>query len=99
MLERVARAICSTYGDSEDACGKPAWTLWVEEARAAIESMREPSEAQYEALSATGMMWREMNSRFVWQTYIDATLSSASPAAGESSRAEPFPPPTKDVGP
>jgi len=36
--------------------------------------MREPTEEQYEALSATGKMWRELDSKTVWQTYIDAAL-------------------------
>lgn len=43
-------------------------------ARAAVAAMRDPTEAQYGALSATGKMWRELDSKTVWQTYIDAIL-------------------------
>ena len=46
-----------------------------EDARAAVEAMRDLSPEMYEGLSATGKMWREMNSREVWNTMIDAILA------------------------
>jgi hypothetical protein len=67
MIERVAKAINDAMLQHGDY--KPD-----ELARAAIAAMREPTNEQYEALSATGKMWRELDSRTVWQTYIDAAL-------------------------
>lgn len=61
-LEKVARAI--------SACTDP-----LSAARAALEALRQPNLAQYEALSATGKMWRDLDSITVWQTYIDAILN------------------------
>lgn len=57
------------YGDA-----RPAWTLYYRKAHQALAAILEPTEAQYEALSATGKAWREMNSAFVWKTYIEAEL-------------------------
>lgn len=88
MIERVARAIFGELwgaGDWESIdAGGPEVPKSMrgltdgcrDAARAAIEAMREPTEGQYEALSATGLMWREMNSKLVWQTYIDAALDA-----------------------
>lgn len=45
--------------------------------RALLEALRTPVESQYDTLSATGMMWREMTSEFVWTTYIDALLDES----------------------
>ncbi len=45
------------------------------EACAAVQAMREPTEAQYDALAATDTMWRDLTSTMVWQTYIDAILN------------------------
>lgn len=81
MIERVAKAIltaASPTGAYDEIAFKDTATIL---ARAAIEAMREPTMAQYEALSATGLMWRELNSTKVWQTYIDAALTKPSAAA------------------
>jgi hypothetical protein len=80
MIERVATAIHKVLVGNRcdeavckfvNGCGCAN-----DGARAAIEAMREPTEAQYAALSATGKMWRELNSKTVWQTYIDAALQA-----------------------
>lgn len=42
---------------------------------AVLLAMREPTQAQYDALCATDKMWREQTSRTVWTTYIDAYLN------------------------
>lgn len=44
-------------------------------ARAMIAEMREPTEIQYDTLSNKGKLWREINSKEVWTTYIDALVS------------------------
>lgn len=41
---------------------------------AIIKGMREPTQKQYDALSWKGKMWNEINSHFVWTTYIDALV-------------------------
>jgi hypothetical protein len=72
MIDRVARAIeaKSSYVISEHHSKALA--------RAAIEAMRVPTDAQYEALCATGKVWRELNSQTVWETYIDAAAKEIS---------------------
>jgi hypothetical protein len=42
--------------------------------RAVLLAAREPTESQYDALCATDKMWRDLDSKTVWQTYIDALL-------------------------
>lgn len=90
MIERVARAMCRCdyphlreddldgYADQGDEgrrpVHKPRWQWYEAKARAAIEAMREMTPEMYEALSATGKMWREMDSREVYTTLIDGAL-------------------------
>jgi hypothetical protein len=79
MIERVAKAIDAdrrgwALVPPEGATDENRWKTYTPIAYAAIAAMREPTNEQYEALSATGKMWRELDSRTVWQTYIDAAL-------------------------
>lgn len=83
MVERVARALAKVDLNAELSAESVAeyvdafWPNFIDAASAAIEEMREPIEAQRDALSATGKMWRELDSKTVWQTYIDAALSGS----------------------
>jgi hypothetical protein len=43
--------------------------------RAVVEELREPSSHQYAALAGTDKLWRDLNSDFVWKTYVDAILN------------------------
>jgi len=50
MIEKVARALSIADGNHQDDCSNdedetPAWKLYVGSARAALEAMREPTEA------------------------------------------------------
>lgn len=79
-LEEVARAMAALYDERLIEIPSPGyWDRhsedWADLARAAVEALREPNEAQYEALSATDLAWRDLNSTKVWQTYIDAILN------------------------
>ena len=73
MVERVARAIATARGYGLDANGEDTgdWQMFVDHARAAIEAMREPTEA----------MWREASfengyvTEGAWQAMIDAALN------------------------
>ena len=70
MIERVAKAIrvrCIEHS------GK--FVGWRECAKAAIKAMREPTQAQYDALCATNKIWSELDSLTVWRTYIDAVIN------------------------
>jgi hypothetical protein len=52
MIERVARAICvDEYEDPDELLdtNDPVWTDYISRARAAIEAMREPTDAMKEA--------------------------------------------------
>ena len=42
---------------------------------AILTAMREPTQEQYDALCATDKVWRELDSKTVWQTYVDALLA------------------------
>lgn len=68
MVERVARAICRAHGKwIED----DSWRIYQDEARAAIEAMREPTDAmmrQMEIAGGAGM-------RGVWWMGVDAALN------------------------
>ncbi len=68
-LEEVAEAINRASGDDLG----PFQALQV--ARAAVEAMREPTQAQYDALSASDTLWRNLTSTKVWMAYIDAILN------------------------
>ena len=64
MVERVAKAIALEHEGSD-----LDWPSYLEEARAAIAEMREPTEAMEDAA------FREGNWRYVWRAMIDAALS------------------------
>lgn len=70
MVERVGLAVRKAIEDVADLDDSMHEII----GRAAITAMREPTEAQYNALCATGKLWRELNSYEVWTTYIDEEL-------------------------
>ena len=81
MIERVARALCLANGEDPD---KPSgafgvwWKSYRDEARAALEAMREPSSAQEAVmLDLLERADRPPTKRWhwVWQEMIDAALS------------------------
>lgn len=82
MIERVARALAMADGmhpqaASNDADEQPAWTLYVGMAKAAIESLREPTEAMVEASAAIygdNYLYRHRYSKDQWRAMIDAAL-------------------------
>jgi hypothetical protein len=77
MIERVARAI------AEQNHGLTTWDEWIDEARAAIKAMREPTEAMMNGLritrecDSTAALWAPI----VWRTMIDAALCKEKPDA------------------
>lgn len=82
MVERVARALCSFLGLDPDEIipgGVPCWTWHTEQARAAIEAMREPTAAMVEdgdchnrAEGSTIECFE--NVRTIYRAMIDAAL-------------------------
>ena len=88
MVEKVARALTARCGvDPDDTNGgawdggsynrgKPAWTAWSDDARAAIEAMREPSEGMIKAADEdTPDVLTPFDARDIWTAMIDAALS------------------------
>lgn len=77
MVERVARAIQATRGPREnwDRVTPATRDLWMADARAAIEAMREPTEAMTDA------GWRRIEERDDaaenWRMMIDAALKGS----------------------
>lgn len=84
MIERVARAIAkSAHGDDE------GWAAWVDEARAAVEALREPTEAMERAIPMQEYTIEHYHGSGhhrsfpllgsgplqVWRTMVDAALS------------------------
>lgn len=68
MIERVARAISKSRVDDDYH-----WREYRQEARAAIEAMREPSLMMQSA--ALPYVMRQHQTRDVWRSMIDAALS------------------------
>lgn len=70
MVERVARAMFEAdRGGSWDDVRENSKAMWRSFARAAIEAMREPTEAMI------NVGWRSMNDeRLPWEVMIDAAL-------------------------
>jgi hypothetical protein len=71
----LASEIATWDGLSEDERAP-----WHSTVRAVLAAMREPTQAQYDALCATDKLWREQTSETVWKTYIDALLADGSEA-------------------
>jgi hypothetical protein len=82
MIERVARAICAASGSpdpDEIWNGHPLWEEFSDDARAAIEAMREPTEpmmqaAESEAEAYFGNGQERLEPEQVWRVMIDAAL-------------------------
>jgi hypothetical protein len=78
MIERVARRLCDENGGNPDDVTDRGWEAFVGSARAAIEAMREPTEAMKTA--ASGYRIEEASSGYdarpvdVWQDMIHAAL-------------------------
>lgn len=89
MVERVARALCkadgwgnpdmalsindSAFGGPVDDCARPVWRRYVERARAAILSMKEPTEVMI--LAAKDHAHLGLSVAESWRSMIDAALS------------------------
>lgn len=84
-LERAARALCRAQGLPEDytgqgTCGDPSWKFKVEQARAVIMAIREPSEAMLAATrkfaqASEAHAYTDMRAKSEWRAMIDATLA------------------------
>jgi len=83
-LELAAKAAYEKFNEGLECC-EPTWEetdesfklRMVESLAAALKYLREPNEAQYNALCATGLSWKEQTSRGVWTTYIDTLVKNA----------------------
>jgi hypothetical protein len=79
FIEQVARALCQSAG--HDPRGKQQvssgeaenWTFFVQAARAAVEAMREPSQAMIEAAREDILV---ADASGVWRTMINTALSA-----------------------
>jgi len=69
MIERVARAI--RFFDDWPTLSETAKAIYREQARFAIEAMREPTEAMEKAGNAP---WRDADAEMCWRLMIDAAL-------------------------
>lgn len=83
MVERVARAICQSFitsdhqGDDIARVVETLWDEWIDEARAAIAAMREPTEAMTDCsvITPDGFQPYPNTCETVWIAMIDAALS------------------------
>ncbi len=85
MIERVARAIC----DADQGITNEQVDIWETLARAAIEAMREPTEAMYMRAGNTNVSNRAPNARYIrigdvaaveaWLTMVDVALGKLPP--------------------
>ncbi len=86
MVERVARALSIADGmhpdaESNDEDSTPAWTLYVGDAKAAIEAMRMPTAGMVKAVEAeedkrgyVASAYECMSAEDGWPVMIDAAL-------------------------
>lgn len=84
MIEKVSRAICAAAGQNPDdgvhsRWPAPPWTIYVDQAKAAITELREPSAHMLEAGQMVGSnaggyypWWQEIPA--IWRAMIDAAL-------------------------
>lgn len=72
MVERVAKAIAHAVWRQSDSGTPPKWSEWRDEARAAIEAMREPTKAMVEA-GTVALHFRPAG-LVAWGAMIDAAL-------------------------
>lgn len=77
MIDRVAMALSVADGNHPDACSNdedetPMWTLYVKDARAAIEAMRTPTEAMKATAPSCGVCGQPIQD---WSAMINAALS------------------------
>lgn len=79
-LDRVKAAIAEKFSPAVDFKAPYAKVMLDEAARAAIETIRDVTDDQRDALSALGLMWRDLNSEIVWHAYVDALLGGTPPA-------------------
>jgi hypothetical protein len=78
MIERVARAICRSRNEDPDGplglrgpvFNGPYWMYYVQDARAAIEAMREPTPSMIDA----AYEWTTDSPIHIWNDMIDAAL-------------------------
>ena len=80
MVERVARAMwerCHDESWDESYHSPITRQIYIDDARAAIEAMREPSEKM---LAAVRDEYTTYETKVIWQAAIDAALSAAAPA-------------------
>lgn len=110
MVERVARTLCRAKWDRKKwygACSKEArldwcenkyWPEFVTDARAAIEAMREPTEAMvaapdHESDYCDAQYLQDEDFAGAWDAMIDAALSGKGSGGGERSSSETNPKP------
>jgi hypothetical protein len=85
MIERVARALFAVEWDSKSS---DPWEgayadereAWLQSARAAIEAMRDPTDAMKDAGDLPTYQWVDDVASNVWGRMIDAALSEGSDA-------------------
>lgn len=84
-LELAAEVAYNKFNENLIGCCEPTWQetdesfklRMIESLAAALTFLKEPNEIQYDALCATGKMWKELSSKEVWVIYIGALLENA----------------------
>lgn len=70
--EMIERCVAAAKAKRAELINMPLDRCYEEIVKAVVMAMREPTQAQYDALCATNKVWRDLDSLTVWQTYIDA---------------------------
>lgn len=81
MIDRVARELFQ-HASVGHILNDASWNdlssaskeRWKASAKIAIATMREPTEKMTDALSNSGIMYKDNNSYGIWTTYIDAII-------------------------
>ena len=76
MVEKVARAMAERNNDYDEE-GRLQWPAYVDDARAAIAAMREPTDAMVDAgwQTSDDVVWMALKE--AWPAMVDAALTSS----------------------
>ena len=89
MTERIARVLCWRDHHVQTppcSCAAPqectAWRVELDDARAVLEALREPTEAMVSADTVTAFTWGDTEegrglARIVWRAMVDVALNEA----------------------
>lgn len=72
--EMIERCVAAAKAKRYELINAPLERCYEDIIMAVVKAMRDPTQAQYDALCATNKVWRDLDSLTIWQTYVDAIV-------------------------